>query len=122
MRLLVVAALSALCISAPASGARAQGLPSEAEAKEITVEGRLVACSLEFRMAFADQVYKEGAIAAVTGSINLWNTEKNKLHSSFKLVGADIAGARASSGYAWRAQRDAAWRESLSSKNSDFAR
>lgn len=73
-------------------GAQAQGLPSEAEAREITAEGRLVACSLEFRVAFRDQVYKQGAIAAITGSINLWNTEENKLHSSFKLVGADITG------------------------------
>lgn len=92
MRLLVGATVGALCIFASASGVRAQGLPSEAEAKEITAEGRLLACSLEFRTAFKDHVYMNGGIAAVTGSINLFRTEKKGLLASFKLVGADIAG------------------------------
>lgn len=79
-------------IMAFAVGVGAQDLPSSAEAKEVTAEGKLVACSLEFTTAFRDQIYKAGSIAAVTGSINLWNTKENKLHSSFKLVGVDIAG------------------------------
>jgi hypothetical protein len=79
-------------IMAFAVGVGAQDLPSSAEAKEVTAEGKLVACSLEFTIAFRDQIYKAGSIAAVTGSINLWNSEGNKLHASFKLVGADIAG------------------------------
>lgn len=79
-------------IMAFAVGVGAQDLPSSAEAKEVTAEGKLVACSLEFTIAFRDHIYKAGSIAAVTGSINLWNSEGNKLHASFKLVGADIAG------------------------------
>lgn len=77
--------------------AQAQELPRpEIEAKEITVGGVLVGCSLEFLIAFRDQVYKGGAPAGTTGSINLWH-QKDKLYSSLKMVGVDFIGSEAHS-------------------------
>lgn len=70
--------------------ATAQELPPpEVEARDLTAGGKLIACSLEFSMAFRDNVYRQGKVSAVTGSINLWKRD-NGLFSSYKLVGADI--------------------------------
>ncbi len=87
----VMIGLAAVAVFGLSECALAQDLPSTVEAKEVTAGGKLLACSLEFSVTFRDQVYKRGAVAAVTGSINLWDKETS-LYSSFKLVGADFDG------------------------------
>lgn len=68
--------------------ASSQDLPQTVEAIDLTAGGKLIGCSLQFSIGLRDQVYKQGALAVVTGSINVWR--KGNYISSFKLVGADI--------------------------------
>lgn len=79
--------LLAALVLLPASG-RAQDAMQIAEFKDLTADGKLIGCSIEFSMGFRDHVYRQGAYSGVTGSINLWGNKG--LYGSFKLVGADI--------------------------------
>lgn len=71
-----------------ASASHAQDAMQTVEAKDITADGKLIGCSLEFTMGFRDHVYRQGAYSGATGSINLWGNKG--FYGSFKLVGADI--------------------------------
>lgn len=67
---------------------RAQDAMQSAEIKNLTADGKLIGCSIEFSIGFPDHVYRQGAYSGVTGSINLWGNKG--FYGSFKLVGADI--------------------------------